>query len=296
MTREEALEVLKSSNMHDRLRGARVLMRSAQPSDYNDLKAALAVESGVWVRSALQGALQRAGGKNVEKVVSSKVWEDVEPEDEAYARAVEDTTRRLVHELQPIVGILRLQASLEVPEFPMSRTSRALSRLSETLTAISTLGKVSSVPQAREFDLADQIRSVAESEASNKGVNVEFAGIAPLIVVSDPAIVAVVIANGIRNAIEATLGGNRSHLPVVVNWGSTPTQYWFAVIDNGVGLPLSASRVYDIGTTTKSDHLGMGLAVCYRAARSLGGEIVLNRREEIGASFEFRWPRPYTGS
>jgi signal transduction histidine kinase len=296
MTREEALRGLKSSSMHERLRAARFFMNTAQPQDFAALTAALAIETVVWVRSALQMALERAGGTTASKRISSRVWEDVEPEDEAYARAVEDTTRRLVHEIEPIVGIVRLHARLEIPNFAESRTARALSRLIDTITAVSVLGKVSAVPQVREFDLAELIRSVAESEAASKEVMVEFAGLAPLIAVSDPAIVSIVVANGTRNAIEATLAGSRTHLPVVVNWGSTSTEYWIVILDNGIGLPLSAGRVYEIGTTTKSDHLGMGLAVCYRAARTLGGQIVLGRRDEVGASFEFRWPRPYTES
>ncbi|MBB4638929.1 sensor histidine kinase [Longimicrobium terrae] len=294
MTREEAFDALNSSSMHERLKGARHLRHTAQRDDFPKLTAALSVESVVWVRRALEQALETAGVKTAPNAISSRIWDDVEPEDEAYARAVEDTTRRLVHELQPIVGILRLHATLEVPDFGNSRTYSALFRLADTIEAVSVLAKVARVPQAREFDLADLIRSVSESEAFSAQAAVEFAGIAPLMAVSDPTILSIVIANGIRNAIEATLAGGRSHLPVVVNWGSTPKEYWFSIIDHGVGLPLSAGRVYEIGTTTKSEHLGMGLAICYRAARTLGGEIVLNRREEVGAAFHFRWPRPFT--
>lgn len=293
MTRAEALDLLTARSMHDRLRAARFFARTAQPSDFSALTAALAVETVVWVRDALQRAVNRAGGSEMNKVISTRVWEDAEPEDEAYARAVEDTTRRIVHEVEPIVGILCLHAKLEIRDFSTSRTARGLARLVDTLSAISVLGKVSAVPQAREFDLAELIRTIVESEASAKDALVELAGTTPLIAIGDPRIVSVVVANGTRNAIEATAAGGRAHKPVIVNWGSTPHEYWFTVLDNGIGLPLSASGVYEIGATTKSDHLGMGLAVCYRAAKTLGGHVVLSRRDEIGTSFEFRWPRPY---
>lgn len=294
MTREEALGLLSASSMHDRLRAARFLARTADRSDYPSLTAALSVETVVWVRDALQTAINRVGGAETAKAISTRVWEDAEPEVEAYALAVEDITRRIVHEIEPIVGVVRLHASREIPDFQNSRTAKGLARLVDTLTAVSILGKVSAVPQAREFNLSELVRSVVESEASTTGAAVEFAGTDPLIAISDSRIVSVVIANGTRNAIEATAGGVRPHMPVVVNWGSTPQEYWITILDNGVGLPLTATGIYDIGATTKPDHLGMGLAVCYRAARTLGGAIVLGRRNDIGTSFEFRWPRPYT--
>jgi signal transduction histidine kinase len=280
--------------MHERLSAARFFVKNATPDDYSALSAALAVETVVWVRSALQAALSRAGGKAAEESISSRVWEDVLPEDEAYARGVEDTTRQLIHEIEPLVGIVRRYATREITQFDDSRTARGLARLDETLDAISGLAKAAAVPRLKEFDLAELIRSVAESEALKEGVRIEFAGIAPLITMSDPAIVGIVVANAIRNAVEATRAGNRAHHPVVVNWGSTVTEYWLAVLDHGIGLPLSATQVYEIGRTTKADHLGMGLAICYRAAKTLGGNITLSRREEIGASFEFRWPHAYT--
>jgi signal transduction histidine kinase len=294
MKREEALTAIQSSNMHERLKGARYLKNIARPGDYDAVTAAFAIESVVWVRSALHEVLERIGAASAERAISSRVWEDVEPEDEAYARAVEDTTRRLVHEIEPIVGMLRRHARREVSEFEKSSTARSLSRLDDTLTALSVLGKAAAVPRMLEFDLSDLIHSVGESEALERGVRTEFAGITPLLSIGDPTIVSIVIANAVRNAAEATAAGNRNDSPVIVNWGSTATEYWIAVLDSGIGLPLSAGKVYEIGATTKPDHLGMGLAVCYRAAKTLGGRITLSRRDEVGVSFEFRWPHPYT--
>jgi signal transduction histidine kinase len=298
MTHEEAVAALKSPNMHERLRASRFFVHTAKEYDYNILAEALAHETVVWIKTALHNAIRRASGKSAQRSVSTRHWADIQPEDEAYAKAVEDTTRRLVHELEPILGIVGLHASLEVPNFDQSRTARGLTRLLDTLSAISTLGKAAAVPKLEEFDLAELIRTVAESESesSNYLVKVEFAGIAPLIVIGDRKIVGIVVANAIRNGLEATSVSGRMRQPVIVNWGSTTKEYWITVLDHGVGLPLRASRVYDIGSTTKADHLGMGLAICFRAARTLNGHIELSRRDEKGASFQFRWPRPFTES
>jgi signal transduction histidine kinase len=248
----------------------------------------------VWVRAALEAAIARAAGGTVVKSVSTRQWEDVQPEDEAYAKAIEDTTRRLVHEIEPILGSLKLHATMEISDFRNSRTAKSLSRLYDTISAISTLGKAAAVPRLEEFDLAQLIHAVTESEVAASTVRLEFAGVSPLLLLGDQRVIGIVVANAVRNAVEATLTAHRTNKPIVITWGSTTTDYWFSVLDSGVGLPLSAGRVYDIGTTTKTQHLGMGLAICYRAARTLGGHIELRRREGSGAAFQFRWPRAYT--
>jgi signal transduction histidine kinase len=106
--------------------------------------------------------------------------------------------------------------------------------------------------------------------------------------------VKLVVANGLRNAIEATESlseiidaSNR----VVVSWGETDRDYWIAIVDWGPGLPLGFDRIFDIGSTTKKDHLGMGLAIAERAALSLSGNVSVTPREDKGTRYEFRWPR-----
>jgi signal transduction histidine kinase len=102
------------------------------------------------------------------------------------------------------------------------------------------------------------------------------------------------LENGLRNAVEATAGHHDdTGLPsVVVTWGTTDRDFYVSVLDRGVGLPGGVHRVFDIGSTTKRGHLGMGLALAKQAVRTLGGRVALRPRKDGGVGYEFRWPRP----
>ena len=103
-----------------------------------------------------------------------------------------------------------------------------------------------------------------------------------------------IVANGLRNAIEATesvADSAKLSNRIVISWGETDRDYWIAIVDWGPGLPLGIDRMFDIGSTTQRGHLGMGLAIAERAALSLTGKVTLTPREDKGARYEFRWPR-----
>ena len=99
-------------------------------------------------------------------------------------------------------------------------------------------------------------------------------------------LIQIIFCNAVRNAIEATTEAGALN-PVVVNWGTTDRDFWIVVLDDGPGIPIGLSRAFDIGTTTKKEHLGMGLALARQAALSLNGKISLSPRNGKGARFEF---------
>ena len=301
MDREAAFRLLTSENAHDRLRAARYLSRFATSADHDTLQKALAREDVVWIKRALRQALERCATFNL---TGSDGPELPEPEEDAadiddvYAQAIEEVTRRLVHEIEPIIGAGRYYASKEIAEYQKSRTKRELDRLESLLLAIHTLSRAAETPTVHECDLAEQIRVVADSESLNHSVKLELAGPSPLVVETDDSLVKLVVANGIRNAIEATeatADASRSSNRVVLTWGETDRDYWIAIVDWGCGPPVGIDRMFEIGSTTKKNHLGMGLAIAERAALSLKGKVTLTPREDRGTLLEFRWPRPKVG-
>jgi signal transduction histidine kinase len=82
--------------------------------------------------------------------------------------------------------------------------------------------------------------------------------------------------------------------PIVIGWGETDRDLWLSILDRGKGFPQGFAKLFEIGTTTKKNHLGMGLALARQAALSLNGQITLAPRQPNGAKFEFRWPRNST--
>src|SRR5690606_37658472 len=99
-----AAELLRSSLTSRRLSGARFFSQNAVSTDLETLRAALARETVSWIRLALQQAIELASGRAIEiEDLAEDLYQDV---DGAYLKAVEDTTRQLLHELEPILGLV----------------------------------------------------------------------------------------------------------------------------------------------------------------------------------------------
>lgn len=108
-----------------------------------------------------------------------------------------------------------------------------------------------------------------------------------------------VILNGLQNAIEsAGRRGAEGRVRVIARADAAPASAygrdgrgWFAVEirDNGGGLPRDASRVFDLGFTTKPKGAGVGLAVARNAAQGMGGTIELLPATS-GALLRVRFP------
>jgi signal transduction histidine kinase len=288
---EEARAAVTSHNPRERLEAARVLAREALPQDAELIKQGLRSETVSWIRSALRQAFERAMGAESPAAIQSDV--ETPAVDDVYAEAVEETAGKLIHELSPIVGAARLYAEIETPGFKDSRLKRQLDRLDQMLDAIRTLSRAAAAPRLSEFDLPELVTDVVEGLNLNAGPEVETIGPEDFTVHADPALVALVIRNGFTNAIEATLALDGDALPAIVTrWDDTDKDYWIVVLDRGVGLPPTASQIFEIGVTGKRGHEGMGLSLARRAAQSLGGRIRLTPRQGGGIQYEFRWPKP----
>lgn len=287
MDRELALRLLGSERASERLRAVRYLARDLTEDDRLLLRKARSREVEHWVRTALERALEETG--------EAERRDQGEADDRSAqgldARAVEVTTKRLLHEIRPIVGALRVCARREVDEYDNSRVAEQIERLGDLLSAIQTLSASASVPEIEQLDLSELVKYVVREEG-RADVRVELAGSRPLVVYGDPLLLEIAIRNGVRNAIEACAElETPEHRLVVVSWGQTERDVWVAVLDRGPGLPANINRVWDIGISNKEGHHGMGLASARCAIESLGGEVQLRADSERGAIFELRWPR-----
>lgn len=303
MNRDHDLRSLKSGSAHERLLAARHLLRSAKREDLLKIEEALARENVLWTKTALQDvaeklrsaheaqALEKSDAllpalKGVTNAVTDEYLNDL------HANAVKETTSLLLHEIEPVLGVLSVYANKEVASYESSKSRVQIDRLNELLGTIAGLRKVSMAPSMREVELSGLINEVCNAEATGKTVQVHLAGPTPFGIIGDRARIWVAVTNGLRNAIESTLSVPAEvQQPIVVNWQQTPDEYWIAILDSGLGMRSNLSRVFDIGSTTKASHLGMGLPTAQQALATLGGSVTLTARDSGGAKFEMRWPR-----
>lgn len=298
MNREEALSLLNSQRSHERLRAARYFEGNGTAQDKTELQAALDLEQTHWVEIALRRALATAAAADVIGGVKGATTEFIEPaDDEIYDHAMRESTGLLVHELEPIIGRIRLFGKKELQ--PDSPLAREIDRLAACVKAIDTLSRAAAAPVYAEFDLAGlvsdlgvQVLDALDVEA-RASVSLEMVGSTPFLVVGDAGLVELAVSNGLRNAIEATLvtAEDGKVRQVLVSWGKTDREYWIRVLDEGIGLPPGVDRAFDIGTSTKKGHLGMGLPLVARAMETLHGHRSLEPREDKGSRLMLAWPR-----
>lgn len=107
-----------------------------------------------------------------------------------------------------------------------------------------------------------------------------------------------VIANGLRNSIEALLGtaagglGNRQP-GIELQVALIGTEVVVRISDNGPGLPAAmadASGRFRFGTTTKPAGRGIGLVVAREASIVLGGALEIRNRATGGTELVLRYP------
>jgi nitrogen fixation/metabolism regulation signal transduction histidine kinase len=283
MNSDTARLLLSSSNPDDRLKAARHFGEIARAEDLALLQGALRGEKVRWIRVALRKAiLMASGGDDLPKDIAQAIRSD----------AVSEVTRRLVHEIAPIVGELRLSAREEIRDFETSKTGGELKRLAQMLDAMDRLGKAAAEPTLETVNLAELIDNTVKTEGGGFRGEIKTDGSRRLTVVTDRTLLQLGLSNALRNAIEATVeafSGSQSS-SVLITWGSTDVDTWISVIDNGGGFVGSSEGAFEYGFTKKQGHSGMGLPTAKQAMESLGGSISLAVGGTGGAVCVLRWP------
>ena len=147
------------------------------------------------------------------------------------------------------------------------------------------------------LDMNQVIREVvalAEGEVRRNGValRTELAGDLPPIL-GDRVELEQVVLNLIVNAIEAMSAiGARPRELVIRTQSGEVDQVRVTVQDSGIGLdPQSMGRIFDAFYTTKSQGMGMGLAISRSIIAAHGGRLWAVPNDGPGATFQFTLPR-----
>lgn len=289
----ELARKLASTDPRERLDAARHLAEHADAKQIGLIEGALALETVAWVSSALKRALQRARPTDNATPGPERVELSSDQTAQIYSDALETTAKQIIHEIEPILGALRLSAETEMADFEGSDTKRGLERMEALVAGLARLRQAASAPKLEDFALDQCIFAWIAEEVGQKPVGVLRAGPQETVVEGDKGLVCLAFVNGLRNAIDATLAlpvEDERYPEITVNWGTTDIDVWVAIVDAGVGFRGSLSRAFEIGSTTKAGHLGMGLATAQQAMTSLGGSVRLIPGER-GVRFEMRWPK-----
>jgi signal transduction histidine kinase len=218
-----------------------------------------------------------------------------------------ELTAAIAHEVQqPLTGLVSSGnaclrwLSKETPNLEAAR--RAVERIindgiraGEVVSRIRALVKKS--PTRRDWlNINDTIREVIElirSEVQRNRISLqtELSNDVPL-VLGDRIQLQQVILNLIMNAIEAMSGVSQAHQELsVASMKDGSNGVLVAVRDSGPGLDSTVlDRLFDAFYTSKSDGMGMGLAISRTIVEAHGGQLWATPNVPRGAIFQFRLP------
>lgn len=296
MTRDEIFAALRAKTTHERGQAARALAAIAIREDLPRIRLAYQRETVAYVRTALQDVLEKL--THVDFAQAEPAADDADVSKEArqqiYSEAVAWVTGFLLHEISTPIGLATLAASREIGEaWEGSRTQRHLDNVKRIFGAIELLKDAAGVPHPQEFDLAALLADFVSTELPDAEGLISLIGPKPFLMKSDPALVRLAVANGIRNAVEAVaqIAEPPPQHPIVINWEGTDRDYWVSVLDKGIGIIGPVEAAFEAGKSTKMDHSGFGLAIARQAVETLGGTVSLQVASGGGALYEVRWKR-----
>jgi signal transduction histidine kinase len=298
---DRAIALLKSEVSHDRLKGARTLARHQSQEILQALKKCLRLERVAFVQTALKSAIKRQSlvvAEHEEEDEADSLIGDVsgspEIKRQIFAKATGQVSGMLLHELEPKIGMLKVAAAQEVPNFESSSVKKYLNSLERSFTGISDLREATASPRATEFDLAQMVEDIIVEESHGPTDIFNYHGPQPFVIISDANLLTLAISNGIRNGLEAvTMHRDAELRNVIVDWGETDVDYWLTILDSGPGINGAADAAFDIGNTNKPGHGGFGLAVVRGAMENLGGGAIIEPGRNSGALLQLRWGKLY---
>lgn len=145
-------------------------------------------------------------------------------------------------------------------------------------------------PALQYFDiarLAGDVVALAGRSGRGADVTVRYEGPAALDVLADPSQMRQVVWNLLRNAVQASSAGDA----VTVRLSSDEDGVTLAITDHGPGIPPEArERLFDAFFTTRSQGVGIGLAVVKRILDDHGFSVEVETGSDQGTTFRVGIP------
>lgn len=149
------------------------------------------------------------------------------------------------------------------------------------------------------FDLSEAVKnsmSILKKQVEEKGLefSLDIQKSVPRIIKGDPLRVRQILFNLISNAVKFTEKGSIKISIDTLNNNSEQPKLVFSIADTGVGIPeeaiekvFSSFEQVDKSTTRNFGGTGLGLSVCTKLAKLMGGKIWLESTVGVGSTFSF---------
>ncbi|WP_426880174.1 sensor histidine kinase [Serratia bockelmannii] len=268
-----------------------VLSASINDISIAELDNAISATESPFVKNFLVSLLDK---KRVTTAVVDQEKKSIKPDDidiEAIkSEAFSESIGHFLHELNPIIGAVRLHTKQEIPDFEDSATCKDLQYLEDIIETFEDWLKVEQAARYKKVLISGELDS--EIDILNRHYNIDIVNniSSSLEVITDKALFRIIISNVLRNSIQATDLASYSSSPIYINGGFTDRDLWLSIIDNGSGLKDSQELMSTSRFSTKPGNKGFGLAILNKAVRALDGKWELRNGAIRGSEFHLELP------
>lgn len=203
----------------------------------------------------------------------------------------------IAHELRNPLNVVKTsvyyllharQLTEEKLRLHLERIERQVSLADGVIQALNDFARLP-LPRLERVEVGDCLRSVVESLRLPEGIAVqwELADSPGLLVWADRGQLAIVLANLIRNAVDAMPDGGTLRL----QGRRDGPQVELAVEDSGVGIPPEElSRIFEPLYSTKAKGIGLGLSIAHEILSRHRGSLHVVSQPGVGSTFTLRLP------
>jgi len=266
---ELLLAWLVSESAIKRIRAARGLKDNVHLELFDKIRKQYHKEEVPWVKEALSTVINRYEEQkkvsSKKKVVKKKSFEgnkiQAEEIEEIQSAAVSDSIGQVLHEIEPVVGALKVVARGEIENYQDSKLKEEFDRLDELLQTFEDWRRVEQSPRYSLTNVCELVSFQAGREKPD-GIEFEINISKDLEFSTDQALLKIVFSNAIRNAVDSTLNVDlNDRRSIVMSAGRSEIGLWASVLDRGLGLPDKDKPILSSRYSTKPGHRGMGLAI-----------------------------------
>lgn len=170
--------------------------------------------------------------------------------------------------------------------------SKILSEMKNDLERLNTIterfSKIGSQPKLSKQDLVSLVEESVRYLANRVSKKIEFdlePAHEPLLVMVNPPLIAWVIENLSKNAVDAMHGEGI----IRITFGMSKTKKWIDFSDNGTGIPSSKHKtIFKPGYTSKNRGWGLGLSLSKRIMNNYHNGDIFVLKSQVGVGTTFR--------
>jgi nitrogen fixation/metabolism regulation signal transduction histidine kinase len=218
--------------------------------------------------------------------------------------AWQEIAQRLAHEVKNPLTPIRLAAerslrkyeseSSDFPEVFVTSIRSIIGEVDNLSALLSEFREFSRLPAPtmEPVPIAPVVAEVIKAYAPQKRYQVDISGVSGTIVVNaDAAQLRQVVANLVKNAIEAMPDGGGITVTADLVTKATTNYCRLQIADTGPGIQLEEQRkIFDPYVTTKRSGTGLGLAIVQRVVFDHHGQIWFESRPGSGTTFYIDLP------